>query len=161
MKLELKNINIQVKLSEETPAYTGRLFVDGKFFAEVSNHGQGGCDMQYPPKGTEKGFYDRVNALDKQIAETFPTHDSEWSDEPLKESLEMWCHGKVWEHVDQRNFKSSLSRKVLAYKDGKVYTYKGKKSEALMDAVAKQSPDLTILNRVTFDEAWVLYNKAA
>ena len=63
--------------------------------------------------------------------------------------------------VDKRNFKSRLSRKVLAFDDGKIFIYKGKKSEQLMDAVAKQRPTAIILNRVTFDEAWDLSLRAA
>lgn len=48
MRLELKNVKVAESLSEETTAYTARLYADGKPVADCSNHGQGGPDMYYP-----------------------------------------------------------------------------------------------------------------
>lgn len=38
-KIELKGIKVHMGLSEETPAYTAKLYVDGKHFADLSNQG--------------------------------------------------------------------------------------------------------------------------
>lgn len=47
MNLTLSNIKYLESLSEETPAYTAAVLLDGKPFCHVSNHGHGGCDMQH------------------------------------------------------------------------------------------------------------------
>ncbi len=47
MKLELKNIQHNAALSDETNAYSAKLYKDGKHVADVANRGQGGCDEQY------------------------------------------------------------------------------------------------------------------
>lgn len=165
--IELKKIHIHVGLSEETPAYTARLFVDGKHFADVSNQGHGGPDMVYSPKlglkqHNDPDFDASLTALEKRIGETFPKRDCEWGDKtPFDESLEVLCHTAVWLHVDQRNVKSRLSRTIMTLEDGKTYSYKGKKTEERMDALAKQKPTAIILNRLAFSAAWELLQQAA
>lgn len=47
MKLELKSIQYNAALSEETYAYSAKLYADGKHVADVANRGHGGCDEQY------------------------------------------------------------------------------------------------------------------
>ena len=174
----LKSIDLDVGLSDETPAYTARLFVDGEHFADVSNSGHGGCDMVYPPKGeTQKGFYDRVKELEDRIKATYPGHDYDYGpivkdfDEAaeiigdakghMDESLEGLCHVQAWESVERRNLKSRLSRKVVMVKDGKVYSIAGKKSPAQIDRVAERYPEATILNSLSFDDAFVLFKEHA
>lgn len=65
--IELRSIDLHVGLSEETPAYTAKIHVDGEHFADVSNRGHGGCDMQYAPRGKESGFHDRLEKLKARI----------------------------------------------------------------------------------------------
>ena len=48
LKIELKKVSHNARLSQETPAYTAEIWVDGKFFCEASNHGHGGPDMHRP-----------------------------------------------------------------------------------------------------------------
>lgn len=43
MKIELKNIKIVEKLSEETICFTAKIYVDGKHVGEANNRGHGGC----------------------------------------------------------------------------------------------------------------------
>ena len=69
MKIELRSITLSKALSEETPAYTGKVFVDGVHICNVSNHGHGGCDMQYPAKGKTSADIDALNAT---IKATYP-----------------------------------------------------------------------------------------
>ncbi len=178
----LKSIDLHVGLSEETPAYTARLYVDGVHFADVSNSGHGGCDMVNPPlngfgSSPTKGFYDRVKDLEDRIKATYPGHDYDYGpivkdfDEAaeiigdakghMDESLEGLCHVQAWESVERRNLKSRLSRKVVMVKDGKVYSIAGKKSPAQIDRVAERYPEATILNSLSFDDAFVLFKEHA
>ncbi|MEE8608980.1 MAG: hypothetical protein V3S55_15355 [Nitrospiraceae bacterium] len=159
--IELKSIKVHTGLSEETPAYTAKLFVDGKHFADVSNQGHGGCDLVYAPNGIQAGFADRISTLEAQIAATYPKHSCGDGYPPMDECLEILCHNAAWTFVEQRNMKSRLSRTVMTFEDGKVYTWKGKKTEERMNAVAAKKPDAIILNRLAFAEAWTLIQDAA
>ncbi len=156
--IELKNVKIHTGLSEETPCYTAKLLVNGKYFADLRNDGHGGCDMIDPPKGThfnDPAFNKDLKALEVLIGETFPAHDmSKYDMSPMKESLEVICHTLAWEFVDQRNFRSKLSRKVMALKDGKIIQWSGKKTEEFMDVILDKHPEAIILNRLTFAAAW-------
>lgn len=142
--IELRNIEVHVKLSEETPAYTARLFVEGNHFADLSNQGHGGCDMICPASGPSNGadFRGRLEALQEVFN----------NEEDL--SLECVCHAKVWEHVDQRNFRSKLSRSILMVDGGKLYGLKGKKSAERIAAIKAKYPKAVVLNDLPFGEAW-------
>ncbi len=165
--IELRNIDVHVGLSEETPAYTAKLFVDGKHFADVSNQGHGGPDMVYSPEGIGKGYWigdEILKTLNDRVAASYPVEDLDVGihGKTIKftENLETICHGLVWEHVDKRNLKSRLSRKIFIMdKDEKIYTIKGKKSPRLIEAIAKRYPDAIILNTLAFEEAWTLWRK--
>ena len=156
-KVELRGIQVHLGLSDETPAYTARLLVDGVHFADVRNDGHGGCDLVDAPKGEEKDFRDRLEALEAMIAETYPETDmSQYKMDPMKESLEGVCHGLVWLHVDQRNFRSQLSRNLMALDDGKIWawTKRGHDLDVMRGGIKAKRPDATFLNDLPFDEAF-------
>jgi hypothetical protein len=44
MKIELRKISFNERMSEETNCYAADLYVDGKKVGEVGNDGHGGCD---------------------------------------------------------------------------------------------------------------------
>lgn len=163
--IELKKVDLHERLSEETPCYCAQLFIDGKHFADLRNDGHGGPDYIDPPKGVspnDAAFNASLKALEERVGATYPSHDmSKYDMEPMKESLEVLCHTAVWEFADQKRFRSQLSRTVLTFEDGKVFTWKGKKSEELMNAVAAKKPNAIVLNRLTFAEAWDLAKQAA
>ncbi len=164
--IELKSVKVHMGLSEETPAYTAKVYVDGKHFADVSNEGHGGPDMVYPPKkGTPYNspeFDAALKALEARIGETYPKTDmSKYKMDDMDESLEVLCHTAVWLHVDQRNLKSRLSRTIMTIEGGKCYSYKGKKTDERMDAIAQRKPEAIILNRLAFSEAWEISKQAA
>lgn len=118
--ITLKSVKLHVTLSEETPAYTAKIYVDGKFFCDVDNHGQGGPD-------SHSVNYKEVGELDKRIADTYPKTKYDWSDEEFPETLECICHTLVWKHNDMRSFKSSLSRKWMYMKGGTEGVFQVKK----------------------------------
>jgi hypothetical protein len=45
MKIELRRINHNAKLSEETNAFTAEVWIDGERAFDARNQGQGGCDL--------------------------------------------------------------------------------------------------------------------
>lgn len=167
----LKSIDLHVGLSEETPAYTAKVYVDGEHFADVSNSGHGGCDMVYPPKGgshaapaSQACFRSNLENLEERIAATYPGHDYDFGGDAeghMEESLEGLCHAQAWESVERRNLKSQLSRKIMMVEDGRVYSIKGKKTPERIAAVVKRYPDATILNSLKFDAAYDLFKEHA
>lgn len=155
--IELKSIDLAASLSEETPAYTAKLFVDGVHFANVSNHGHGGSDDVHFVGGHT---WDDYKALEERVKATYPSTD--YDGLVIEESIEGLCHAAAWRSVELRNFRSTLSRKVLIVMDGKVYTLKGKKSQSLIDAAAKHYGDkAVVLNNLPVEEAFNLYTTTA
>lgn len=47
MKIELKNLKVYPRLSEETTAFTATVYADGKKVGEAKNDGHGGCNIYY------------------------------------------------------------------------------------------------------------------
>jgi hypothetical protein len=152
-EITLKAININTRLSEETPAYSAKLYVDGEYFADVSNAGHGGCDNIHFKGGKFKR--DELESLEKRIAATHPKHDmSQYDMEPMDESLEVICHTLVWDHVDRKSFRSLLRRKILIVRDGKICNIKGKKTDALLTNVVTFYGESVTLNAMPFEKAW-------
>jgi hypothetical protein len=48
MKIELKAIKFYESMSEETNCFQGKLYINGKYVADVKNDGQGGCTWVQP-----------------------------------------------------------------------------------------------------------------
>ena len=149
--ITLKSVKYLKSLSEETPAYTAKIYVNGKFFSDVSNDGHGGSDMY--------DDYTAAAELDKLIAATY--EKSEFRGMVFNASLESICHGLVYDEMDKKEFKSLLARKVVMLEPNKtLVTLKGKKSPALIEAARKKFKDSIILNALAFDEAYEIYKQA-
>jgi hypothetical protein len=153
--ITLKSIKVHTTLSEETPCYTAKIYVDGKFFSDVANHGHGGPDDLRLPEGTT---WDDVKALGKRIAETYPS--TKYKDIVIEETLECICQTLVWRHVDVRNFASKLSRKVMFLDGGNVFELKTKKTPQLLEAAAAKYGRENVLNFMKAEDAFDLVEKA-
>jgi len=51
MKIELKNLKVNVAFSEETTCFIADVFVNGKKIAHAKNDGRGGCTYYHPYEG--------------------------------------------------------------------------------------------------------------
>jgi hypothetical protein len=163
MKLELKKISVHAQLSEETPCYTANLFVDGKLFGHVSNHGHGGPDMIYPANDVapnDPKWNARLKEIDKWV-QANDANPTVINDMEIRESLESWCHGQAFDEIEKRNLRSRLNRAVLMVEDGKVFSFKGRKSPQLIEAVKKKYPLATILNELSFADAFKQFKQYA
>lgn len=118
-KIALKSIKVNLGLSEETFCFTATLWVDGKRFGEIKNHGHGGPDDVYPKSGN----YDDVNALAMRVRETFPRICTEEDDPPiiqanfpegLAASLESVCSELISDHLMAQDLKRLLRTNYLA-----------------------------------------------
>lgn len=154
--IELRGIKHSASLSEETPAYTATLLVNGVVFGEVSNHGQGGSDEFH----SKVHSYKDLKALDDLVASTYPKVEAFGME--LTESVEMLCHGIVYEEQERKNLRSMLSRKFLYIKADGVYTVakaKGKEA-AHLSALKGKNPTAVFLNEMAFDDAFAAFKKA-
>ena len=157
MKLELKSIKHYPTMSEETYCYESMLYVDGKRIGRVHNSGHGGSDSH---DFGHKDF-DRIN---KWCKENLPKWSLE-SGEETKEfetDLEMWCCDQVRKHLQRKDLKRHLKRLFVMSKDKQFFTYKAKWSEVAPEALEKfkrKHPQDIVLNCLTFDEAFELYQQ--
>ena len=122
MKLELRKVSWSKALSEETPAYSAQVWIDGKYFCDVSNHGTGGCDCQYPPKGmTNPDFQPLLAAMNARIKAEFPaeTFKAGGDDFTMEQSLESLCQKELYRGDLIKSVKRDLSKKVVFTKPGK------------------------------------------
>lgn len=152
MNIEFKSIKTLASLSEETACYTAKLYIDGKYVADVSNHGHGGCD-DYSFKA---GFsYDTIKAADAWLAANTPKLDGC----DFTTSVEIMGQEAANAAIDLANFRSKLSRSILIVKDGGVYGIKAKKTPAAIEAcVARYGAD-NVLNTMSTDAAFKLFMK--
>lgn len=142
MKIELRRITHNARLSQETEAFAADIYVDGVKRGSVMNDGQGGPDRIHPHTlGTEIDTY----------AKTLPSVPSKFSDEPLPMCAELLIGDLLHKHLVAKDMARAMKGKTLFTKaDGKFYTIKG--TATPKDAVA-------ILNTMPHDEALALFMK--
>lgn len=159
MKLELKNVKVLASLSEETPAYTATLYVDGKKLCDVSNHGHGGGDDIFPHNA-----WDAYKKVDEWVAANHAPDYYDYNGQKIeiKQSLEGWCHTEVWASVERKNFASKLSRSIMYVRPNEKNVFgvtfpKGKDKATILAAYKAKYPTYTFLNALPADEAYKLY----
>lgn len=117
MNIELRSISHNERLSEETNAYSAKLFVDGKHFADVSNHGTGGCDNQYPAKGVTRA---ELDALNDKIKAEYPPVELGNGLGSVPCDLELLCGQLLDRYLSIRDVRKACGRMVTFYLDGDV-----------------------------------------
>jgi hypothetical protein len=169
LKIELRKVSLNKRLSEETFAYAAQIWVDGRHFCDVQNHGQGGMDMHYPPKGeANRDFQPRLDALEKRIAAEYPKNSFEAAGKfhTCDATLETVCGDLLARREVEAQLRRDLKRKVLWLKDGKVWqvTMKGTKGPEqvgkLIEVVKQKHGVARTLNEMPFDEALAVYESA-
>ena len=151
MKVELKSIEHSDKLSHETLAFFGKVFVNGKYIAHAENDGRGGSTDVYPVGTTwdEEGnaTYDKTN---KETLNKL----REWADEKFTYGLEQLIDDLVLEELYWRDFQKLKRRKLLYYQSNKVrgeIRSAGSYRPEYIEQVQKTSwwkPEYVVLNKV-------------
>lgn len=104
MNLELRSVKHMKSLSQETPAYTARLFLDGRPVALVENHGCGGPDNVYwTDQAARAPIEDYLKGLPKIEA----------CGMALEQDLELWCHMTLEDIETVKRVKRTLAKKVI------------------------------------------------
>lgn len=166
--LTLKKISHDKRLSEETPAYTAQVWADGVHVCDVSNHGQGGPDMQYPAKGKTQADIDALNARIKATYPKNPLTGSTGEDLTYDTDLELACHLELERVGIEKTVKRDLNTKIMFVKpaDGFLYGVSKKgvppQQVAKLIEIIKQKHGCTkVLNEMTLAEAVEVYMKVA
>jgi hypothetical protein len=146
-KLELKAAKLAKHLSEETPAYTAKVYVDGKHMVNVQNDGHGGCDRQDPAPGYTFKDVQLLNDRMKRTLDPVDVHGMS-----LEMNLELWCHTEVWRGDALKGFKRRMNTRIifvdLQGEEKGVFEMKYQKAtkQRTIDAIKKRWPGAEILN---------------
>jgi len=145
MKIELRRITYNARLSQETSAYAADVYVDGVKRGTTRNDGNGGADMIHP--------YTLQQEIDVYAA-TLPPVTSQ--DGEFLQSAEIIFGDLLADYLTRKDLKRQLAKKTLFVREGKLYSMKMK---GLRPKDAGTSA--VVLNDLPFDEAVVVYVKLA
>lgn len=168
MKIELRKVTYNARLSEETSAYAAQVWADDVHVCDVSNHGTGGADEQHPVKGKTSAD---VEALNDYCKKNFPVMVCNFNDETgkpatIEHDLEMHCGDLLNEWLVAKDLKKQLSKRVLWSEGGKIWNCKIPTGPAdqveRWKGLVRQKHGVTIfLNEMPFEEALQIFRKAA
>ncbi len=140
MTIELKNIKVNLKLSEETFNYSANLYWKGKKIGEVSNMGYGGEDHQTMSKNCHKEWVELTDYIDNLPKEVTNIKNSDGSFWEMTQNLETICHDLVSKHLDIRELNNKFKNRLVYTKtDGSVYETKIIKKETMAEFFADKS----------------------
>jgi hypothetical protein len=142
MKIELKNLKINERLSEETTCFSATVYVDGKRAFEAGNRGHGGCNEYYGDTSAAQAY-----------AATLPPYASVVGSIPY--DLDMLIDDLIEKERFERALKRDLKR-VTFVVDGSYFTTKAAATPDMIAAVVKRYPTATILNTLPLADAVAL-----
>lgn len=103
MNIELRNIQIQDRQSEETTAFTASLYVDGKKVGRAGNSGKGG------PSNYHADDHKNWDVIRKAEAYSLAKTDGNVSLEDLIDSI----IDDYWQERENKRFKDKMQRDML------------------------------------------------
>ncbi len=112
MKIEVKNVKVNQRLSEETTCFSATVYIDGKRAGEVGNHGHGGPNHYY---FANQEIYQRFEAFCKAM----PPHICSDGYE-LAMDADLYLDDLINEQAQQKHLKRLCKKETLfRLKDGK------------------------------------------
>ena len=106
--IALKGVKIASNMSEETIAFTGALYIEGRKAADLKNDGQGGATfMWFEDKELEREF--------EAFCAGLPPHIAEFGRGPeeLPMNAELWISLEVGRIDDERAWKRKCKKNVI------------------------------------------------
>lgn len=100
MKLELKNIKLNLEFSEETIQFKADLYVEGKKVAYAHNDGRGGCTFYREYSRELRPLLEQAEAYCKTLPSTFSTYGSKTIE--IKSNLEHWIDVIVYDFSNKK-----------------------------------------------------------
>jgi hypothetical protein len=133
MKIELKKISYNAKLSQETSAYFAEVWIDGVKRGTTQNDGHGGGD-HIQPRSLEL----EIN----EYAKTLPPLAG--VEMELTQDAELIFGRLLEEHLSAKQLKRLMSKKTVSIADGKTWT-------------GEPKPSAVVLNSLPFEQALELF----
>lgn len=172
LKIELRKVQHAKSLSEETPAYSAQVWIDGVHVCDVSNHGQGGPDMHHPPRGAKFNnaeLHGMLARYEARIAAEYPKSSfvAGGKTHTLDATLEGICHEQLGDLEVTASLQRMLKRTIAFYDPARkgVFTYKGKplgvQRAHLCTETVRKYPNAKVLNNLPFAEALAIFKSAA
>lgn len=161
IEIELKNIEINQRLSEETICFSADIFIDGVKAGQASNRGHGGC-TDYHHLNTDTSRMLIKNA--EKYAASLPHRKSEISDKTFPINLCDLIDNIVYKHDNDKKqakdfekgicfgVRGAMGYKIFGYKGMKIskelLTFEGRRDVAklIADVKLKLKPNEEILN---------------
>ena len=140
MKIELRRINYNPKLSEETNAYSAEIWIDGEHAFDARNQGQGGCDFY---RQTGRWTEAEVNAWLKIHRPIRPFQGL-----PLEQDLEAEVGDLLAHELEYRRLRRLLRTNLITIERGQIFQYPLRKRplDLVMRAVIATNPAAVIVN---------------
>lgn len=142
----LKSVEYLASLSEETPAFTATLYINGKSYGKVQNAGHGGCCEYRGLTGDlERQFNDMARAA---TGDDF-------------EPLDTLVYAELDKYLVGRDLKNALRSKWMIFdrSEGEFFTWQRKPNhqEAEIRKQLEEKYPCVFMNSLPFDEALALY----
>ena len=156
MKIELKAIKYSASLSEETYAFTAKMYVDGKKYADVSNNGGGGPNLIHRVKHNAQLDGEVMGQAYKEL------QDTAWGDWTI-EVVENWASEAVTQHLIRKDMKTTFRKRIVFCKtpdDNELLSWPRPKPLSVEQSVKilkETYPDIVVLNTMPEDQALDLY----
>lgn len=114
MKIELKNLRIYNRMSEETIAFTADVYVNGKKVAYAKNDGQGGCTFYHPYPDADSALLGAAEVYCKGLPPKKVELGSGIVDLPqsLESVIDTWVYRVDKEKAEQKHDKQ-LAKNML------------------------------------------------
>lgn len=153
MKLELKNVKINLDFSEETIMFKADLYVNGKKVAYANNDGHGGCTNYRAYSLELRPLLEQAEDWAKAQPSTF----SKFLDREveIKSNLENWIDNIVYDISNKKEddkFEKKKQKNMLThilYGDPKAYHMVGWKNMTIEQMLNRPDGRQAIKNKVT------------
>lgn len=150
--IELKNLDVNKRMSEETWAFTATVYLNGERVAIAENRGRGGQTMLRPY--TNRNGNNRTDGRDelREVVADLPNVDSQIGDEGLNLDAEATVHSLVGHTLHKRKIKRHISGgKVVFRTSGQAegafsYVKHRGNPEAALEAMKEQHDVVEVYN---------------
>ncbi len=116
MNIELKNIVVFEKMSEETTAFHGTIRIDGKPVGEAGNDGKGGATYYRP---SHHDFIPLIKQAEEYCRQLPPYKFGNGPDLPM--DLEFYLDLIVEKHIEQKLIMQMQKKRLKDQKDRLIY----------------------------------------
>lgn len=148
MKIEIKNLKHYPALSEETEAFSCRVYVNGRYAFDASNDGKGGCHRY-------EGDRARIALAEEWARSLPPAVHGVYSGITLAQNLDSVIDGLVYEALSAKELKAKLRNHAVFLVPGQegVFAAKHMPEEQAAHLHGREN----VLNFMPFDEALKVY----